>query len=304
MTTSKRRAPARENVHFPVRVVLQHLLDNYGAAGVDDAVVLRQHDAELGVLLERIADHFLIAVLEDVQRQMGAREDHHVQREQGKKPRGHATIIASQAGRGKPSLQTGKCKSTAKWSNHRSFRGHRRGLRGGIPKARRAALADRTVGREATRGGRSGCAGDRRRSDGAGNPGGGRGALHWSASAPSTSSINNAGMGSYDPAWKTPLADAARLVRVEFLRAARHDAARGAAHAREGRRSDRERFVHSGKGHAAVAYALFRLQVRAMLAHRRPAHGVEKGRHPHHDGLSRIRENEFPGARAGRGAAA
>ena len=74
-------APAREDVHFPVGVVLQHLLHDNCAAGIDDAIVLRQHDAEFGVLPQRIADHFLVPFLENVQRQVRAREDHYMQRE-------------------------------------------------------------------------------------------------------------------------------------------------------------------------------------------------------------------------------
>jgi hypothetical protein len=40
-----------------------------------------QHDAELGVLPQGIANHFLVAILENVERQMGARKDHYMQRE-------------------------------------------------------------------------------------------------------------------------------------------------------------------------------------------------------------------------------
>ena len=74
-------APGGEDVHFPVRVALQHLLHDHRAAGVHDAVFLRQHDAELGVLPQGIANHFLVAILENVERQMGARKDHYMQRE-------------------------------------------------------------------------------------------------------------------------------------------------------------------------------------------------------------------------------
>lgn len=79
--------PARQDVHFPVRVVFQHLLHDHRAAGIHDAIVLRQHDTELGIVMQGIADHLLVAILENVQRQVCAREDHYMQREQREQPR-------------------------------------------------------------------------------------------------------------------------------------------------------------------------------------------------------------------------
>ena len=108
---SKRRLPDGQDVEPAVGIHLEHLLHGDGAAGIHDAVFLRQHDAEFGFVADGVADHLLVAVLENVQRQARAREDDDVQREQRDEPRGHATIMAFQQHRmridGKVVLITG-----------------------------------------------------------------------------------------------------------------------------------------------------------------------------------------------------
>ena len=67
-----------DDVHPAVLEALQHLGDPRRAADpVGGAVVVAEHDSERLGGLEAVADHALVAVLEDVKRQELARQDHH-----------------------------------------------------------------------------------------------------------------------------------------------------------------------------------------------------------------------------------
>src|ERR1017187_2402118 len=78
--------PARQDVHPPVRIHLQHFVHLHRTAGVQDPVLSGQHDPELGTVPYRVARHLLVAVFENVQRKVDPREDHELQGEQRNQP--------------------------------------------------------------------------------------------------------------------------------------------------------------------------------------------------------------------------
>ncbi len=89
----KAPAASREHVHAAVRIFAQHFIDHRGASGIHDAFFVRQDHAELQAVANYFADHFFIAVLEDVQRQFGAGQEHDLKRKERQQTRLHATII-------------------------------------------------------------------------------------------------------------------------------------------------------------------------------------------------------------------
>ena len=66
----------------PVFEALEHLSDAGAAADLLQAVVGEPDDPELAVALEALADHQLVALLEDVQRDQLMRQQHEAEREQ------------------------------------------------------------------------------------------------------------------------------------------------------------------------------------------------------------------------------
>ncbi len=87
-------APAhRQDVQTAVRILAQDLADGCGAARVHNSLLIGQHHAELQVAADRLLNHFLIALFENVQRQLGFRQQHHLKRKQ-RQPFLHATIMA------------------------------------------------------------------------------------------------------------------------------------------------------------------------------------------------------------------
>src|SRR5450755_22003 len=142
-----------------------------------------------------------------MQRQVRAREDHYVQREQREQPRGHVTIIASRAGSSKSLTMRidGKVVLIT-------------GASEGIGAA--CAAAFRKRGARLSLVARS-----QDKLEAAGGPGAvitaGDVTLPETREAAVAATlarfgaidilVNNAGMGSYDPAWNTPMADARRL---------------------------------------------------------------------------------------------
>jgi short-subunit dehydrogenase len=217
-------SPTSEDVHFPVRVALQHLLHDYRAAGIHDAIVLGQHDAELGVLLYGLANHFLVTVLENMQRQVRAREDYYVQGEQREQPRGHATIIASQAGSGNTEPVQGAPRERAGVMRIDGKVVLITGASEGIGAA--CAVAFRKRGARLSLMARSP---EKLRAAGGPDalvtPGDLTVPEIRQAAVDATLDrfgaidilINNAGMGLYDPAWSAPLADARRLFELNFF---------------------------------------------------------------------------------------
>jgi hypothetical protein len=79
-----------ENVHPPVLIALQHLCDGSGAARAQDALFACQNDAEIGFQPQALADHFLIALLENVQRHGCVRQQNQFQREERQQALVHA----------------------------------------------------------------------------------------------------------------------------------------------------------------------------------------------------------------------
>ena len=84
------RLAADDDVHAAVVEALQHLLDPRGAADRAGAVVVAQDDPERLVLVQRAPDHPLVAVLEDVQRDLLAGQQHQRQLEDRELLVGHA----------------------------------------------------------------------------------------------------------------------------------------------------------------------------------------------------------------------
>ena len=98
---AERPRAARQQVHAPVFHLLEHLLDRHRAADVAQPVVGEPDDPELALGLQALADHRLVALLEDVQRNQLAGQRDEPQREQRKLARrafGHAPV-QSTAGR-------------------------------------------------------------------------------------------------------------------------------------------------------------------------------------------------------------
>ena len=57
----------------PSGILAHHAIHRRGAARVDDALLVGEHHAELLAVTNHLRHHFLIAVFEDVQGQLGAR---------------------------------------------------------------------------------------------------------------------------------------------------------------------------------------------------------------------------------------
>jgi shikimate kinase len=84
--------PDGQDIQPPVGVFAQDALHPGRAAGVHNAFFMSHHDAEFGLVAQRGTDHFLIAVFEDVQRELGGRQQDHAQGKQ-RQPAVHATIM-------------------------------------------------------------------------------------------------------------------------------------------------------------------------------------------------------------------
>jgi len=94
--------PAREEVDAPVRQPLEHLGDLAGAADRSQPVLGQPHDPELGLLVEALPDHRLVALLEDVQRDQLTRKRDEPQWKQRKVPDQLHTLESRPASRGAP----------------------------------------------------------------------------------------------------------------------------------------------------------------------------------------------------------
>ncbi len=69
-------------VHAAIVVGFGDFVDASGAADGGDAFFERQDDAEFAGGFEEIGDHVFVAVLKDMERQIGARKEHDAEREQ------------------------------------------------------------------------------------------------------------------------------------------------------------------------------------------------------------------------------
>jgi len=70
-----------DDVHAAVIVALSDRQDFCGAAYVGQTAFLRANDPKELFLLDALADHFLVARFENMQRQRCAGEQHEIQRE-------------------------------------------------------------------------------------------------------------------------------------------------------------------------------------------------------------------------------
>lgn len=209
------KAPAadREDIHTAVGVSLQNLFYSHSTTGIDNAFVPGQDDAEFGVLRECLTYHFLVTFLKNVQWQVRAWKDHHLQRKQREEPRGHATIIAFQADCGKSLtmnidgkvvLITGASEGIgAACASVFRTRGARLSLTARCEEKLRAAGGpDALV-----------TAGDLTNSE-TREAAVARTVQHFGSI---DILINNAGMGLYAPAWETSLEDARSLFELNFF---------------------------------------------------------------------------------------
>ena len=74
----------REDVQAPVVRALEHARDRGGTADLAQAGAREPHDAELASGGEALADHRLVALLEDVKRDELVRQKDEPEREEGK----------------------------------------------------------------------------------------------------------------------------------------------------------------------------------------------------------------------------
>ena len=193
------------DIHAAVRIHLGHAFDGDGAAGVDNASVLGQHDAEFGFVADRLAHHFLIALFENVERQTRSGEDHDLQREEREHRRGHATIICKFSMRleGKVAIITGASEGIgAACAAEFARAGCRLSLTARSEDGlRRAGGADALITpgdllEEETR----------------------RGIVERTLERFGSIDIliNNAGAGLYAPSWRAPMDDVRRMMELNF----------------------------------------------------------------------------------------
>src|SRR6266699_1079740 len=83
---------AGHHVKSAIRIPVQHAFDDDGAAGVHDAALLREYNSEFRAGGLCFAHHFLVALLEDMQRNRTSGEHDKLQWKQWEQP-GHDVII-------------------------------------------------------------------------------------------------------------------------------------------------------------------------------------------------------------------
>ena len=71
-----------DDVQPPIRILLQHTLHHRGTADLHQRPAIHQHDAELRVVADCFADHFLVPFLKNVQWQMPSGHQHDFKWEQ------------------------------------------------------------------------------------------------------------------------------------------------------------------------------------------------------------------------------
>lgn len=71
-----------KDVDLPVRRLLKDLCDARRAAQIHDASIDGQHHPKGTLVAEYFADHLLVPLFEDVEGQLCARQQHHVERKQ------------------------------------------------------------------------------------------------------------------------------------------------------------------------------------------------------------------------------
>ena len=72
-----------EDIHLAIGRLFQHAVDARGAAEIYHSAVNSQHDAKYALIANCGADHLFVALFKDVQGQLSAGQQHHIQRKQG-----------------------------------------------------------------------------------------------------------------------------------------------------------------------------------------------------------------------------
>lgn len=81
------------DVEAAVGIAFGDLLDGGSASDDGDAFAGGENDAKVGFRGEGMADHFLVALFEDMERQLIVGEQNHGQRKEGEQVVGHVTIM-------------------------------------------------------------------------------------------------------------------------------------------------------------------------------------------------------------------
>ena len=83
-----------QHIESPIRIPLRQPIPRArGATGIHYPAILRQHDTEFSPGSLRFPNHFLVPILEYMERNRASGEDNELQREEGEQP-GHSAIIA------------------------------------------------------------------------------------------------------------------------------------------------------------------------------------------------------------------
>src|SRR5690242_7224228 len=87
--------PTSDDIHSSVVVFLHDGNDFSRAADLSYSVFDRSHNTERRIVLQTLADHFLVARLKDMQRQSHAGKEHDIERKEGEKV-AHRSILNEQ----------------------------------------------------------------------------------------------------------------------------------------------------------------------------------------------------------------
>ena len=76
----KAAAPTRQDVHSAIRIFAQHFVDGGGAAGIDNPFFVGQNHPKFQAIANGFADHFLVAILENMEGKFVAGQEHDLKR--------------------------------------------------------------------------------------------------------------------------------------------------------------------------------------------------------------------------------
>lgn len=196
-----------ENIHAAIFVAIHDMIDGGRAAHVDDALIAGEHDAEFGIVLDGLADHFLVAFLEDMERKRSARKQDQREGKERQQILAHGTIMAHRRGmdiQGKVVLITGASEGIGAACAAR-FR--ERGALLALMARNRANLERVAAGNGLVIAGDVTADDDRRMAVDATLDRHGRVDIL----------INSAGAGLYAPAWQAPLDTVRRMYELNFF---------------------------------------------------------------------------------------
>jgi short-subunit dehydrogenase len=89
-------SPHGQHIQAPVLIPFQNSIDNRCAANVDDTLCRSQHNPDLRVRTDRIPNHLLVTIFENMERNGDSGEQYDSQWEKRQQLRLHATIMTSQ----------------------------------------------------------------------------------------------------------------------------------------------------------------------------------------------------------------